>query len=574
MSDTTPDGDVGGTTPISVPVAANTGAILAVGLDLQEGKVIPRKQVISWALWDWATQPFNTVILTFIFVALYLTTDAFLPPEIAALGEGDPAYDRGLAGLAGGLGLGIAVAGLFVALLAPVLAQRADAAGRRKTWLAVMTFLLAGCMAALFFVRADQAYFWLGVTLVAAGSVFGEIAAVNSNSMLLQVSTPKTVGKVSGIGWGLGYIGGILALVIVVVAYVSDWFGLPTDDGLPFRVIGVGCALWTVLFTIPILVNVPEGSTAKRERQVPFFASYLLLGKDIGRLYRETRPTFWFLVASAVFRDGLAGVFIFGAVIAKQVFGFEFIELVLFGVGANLIAGVSTIIAGRFDDKFGARSVIIASLVGLVVAGTAVFVLHDAGKTVFWIGGLALCAFVGPAQAASRSFLARVTPVGREGEIFGLYATTGRAASWISPLLWTMLIALTGATFWGILGIVAVLALGLVLFLLVRLSAPPLKADPTVRDNAAAGLGAFLAVTLAPVGLALAEPLKNLDMVPAAVVLIVALPLVGALVGLVGLLRARASGERARPLGIFAIAAMPAWVAVGLVYLAVLPAAV
>ena len=136
--------------------------------------------------------------------------------------------------------------------------------------------------------------------------------------------------------------------------------------------------------------------------------------------------------------------------------------------GDNLLAGVSTILAGRFDDRFGARAVIIFSLSGLVVAGLAVFFLHDAGKLVFWIFGLVLTLFVGPAQAASRSFLARVTPAGRESEIFGLYATTGRAASFLSPLLWAGLIAAFGATYWGILGIVIVLAAGLVLMLFVK----------------------------------------------------------------------------------------------------------
>jgi UMF1 family MFS transporter len=131
---------------------------------------------------------------------------------------------------------------------------------------------------------------------------------------------------------------------------------------------------------------------------------------------------------------------------------------------------VSTIVSGRFDDRFGPRAVILTSLVGLVVAGTATFVFHDAGKSLFWVFGLLLCAFVGPAQSASRSLLARVTPAGREGEIFGLYATTGRAASFLSPGLWALLIALFGFQYWGILGIVLVLAIGLVLMLFVRVA--------------------------------------------------------------------------------------------------------
>jgi UMF1 family MFS transporter len=458
-----------------MPLIANTGAALAVGLDLRVTPV-PTRQVRSWALWDWATQPFNSVILTFIFTALYLTTDVFLPADVAALPDKDPVKVAGLADLASGFGFAIFLAGLVILVLAPVLGQRADRTGSRKAGLLVYTILLVLCMASLFFVQGQPSYFALGASLVAIGSVFSELAGVNYNAMLVQVSTKKTIGRVSGLGWGLGYIGGIVALVIVVVAYSLDWFGLSEDNGLPFRIVAVGCAIWTVIFAIPIFVFVPELPPAKSVgAKVGFFASYAVLVKDIARLFRESRHTFWFLVASAVYRDGLAGVFAFGAIIASGTFGFEFLEVVAFGIAANLVAGVSTIISGRFDDRFGPRAVILFSLVGLVVAGTGVFALHDAGKIVFWIGGLALCLFVGPAQTASRSLLARVSPAGREGEIFGLYATTGRAASFISPGLWALFIAIAGAQYWGILGIVLVVAVGLVLMLLVKL--PDLRAD-------------------------------------------------------------------------------------------------
>ncbi|MEX1079987.1 MAG: MFS transporter [Homoserinimonas sp.] len=452
----------------TVPATGSSGAIATMGLELQEGRVIPRKQVFSWALWDWANQPFNTVILTFIFTALYLTTDVFISPEIAALGADDPAYDRAIAELTSGLGLANTIAGVLVAIIAPVLGQRTDGTGRRKRSLAISTGLVVLSMAALYFVEGAPSYFALGVGLVAVASVFSEIAGVHYNAMLFQVSTPSTVGRVSGLGWGFGYLGGIFALVIVVVAYSADWFGLSEDNGLPFRVVALGCAVWTILFSIPIFKNVPELPATEQGSRVSIFQSYVLLGRHIMRLWRTTRTTFWFLLASAVFRDGLAGVFAYGAVIASTVFGFEFLEVVMFGIAANLVAGVSTIFSGRFDDRFGPKSVIVTSLVGLVVTGLAVFFLRDLGDATFWIGGLMLCMFVGPAQSASRSFLARVTPAGREGEIFGLYATTGRAASFLSPALWTILIVAFGATAWGILGIVAVLLAGLVMMLFVR----------------------------------------------------------------------------------------------------------
>jgi UMF1 family MFS transporter len=461
MTNETPDNDVAATTAKKVPTMANTGAIAAVGLDLQEGKVIPRKQVFSWALWDWATQPFNSVIITFVF-SVYLVSDLFLPAGIAPDESGENAI------LTSGLGWAVGAAGILIALLAPVMGQRSDAAGRRKLWLGVFTGALVVITALMFFVEADYSFFWFGAALIAIGSVFSELAGVNYNAMLVQVSTPKTVGRISGLGWGFGYLGGIVALVIVIVMQQNGWFGIPTEGGLNIRVVALGCAVWTVLFAIPIFLNVPEAPPGPGRKKVGLFGSYVELGRDIARLFRESRPTFWFLLASAVFRDGLAGVFTFGAIIAATVFHFSPIQVILFGVAANLVAGVSTILAGRLDDRLGARAIILWSLGGLVVAGLVVFLARDLGTTVFWIFGLILCLFVGPAQAAARSFLARVTPAGREGEIFGLYATTGRAASFLSPLAWAAGIAIFGSTAWGILGIVLILAIGFVLMYFVK----------------------------------------------------------------------------------------------------------
>ncbi|WP_297083547.1 MFS transporter [uncultured Demequina sp.] len=429
---------------------------------------VPRRRVWAWALWDWATQPFNTVIITFVFVALYLTQDGFIDPDIAALGEDSPEVEAAVADLASDFGLGMFVAGLFIALLAPVLGQRADAAGRRKAWLGVMTALVVACTAGLFFVEPAPEYFWLGAGLIALGGVFGEIAGVNYNAMIVQVTTPSTMGRVSGLGWGLGYLGGIVALVIVVVLTELDWFGMDTSEGMAFRVIALGCAVWTLLFAWPVFVFVPESRAAAGRPRVGIIKGYGVLARDLQDLWRHSRSTLWFLLASAVYRDGLAGVFTFGAILATQAFDFADDAVMIFGIAASMIAGVATIIAGRYDDRFGPRRVIVASLSGIVIAGVAVMALNSVGAIVFWIAGLVLTAFVGPAQAASRSLLARVSPTGREAEIFGLYATTGRAASFLAPLAWWASLEIFGATIWGTLGVVLVVLLGLVLLLLVR----------------------------------------------------------------------------------------------------------
>ncbi|MCY7413214.1 MAG: MFS transporter, partial [Salinibacterium sp.] len=452
-------------TSAEVPMPANTRAVGAAGKDLADDKIVPRKQVVSWAMWDWATQPFNSVILTFVFASLYLVSDNFLPADVAALPITDPVKERALAELASGYGLATTIAGLLILLLAPVLGQRADASGIKKRLLLLFTAVLALLQFSLFFVYADPAYFWFGAAVLALGAVVSEIAGVNYNAMLVQVSTRKTIGKVSGLGWGLGYIGGIVALVIVVALTTADWFGLDTSNGLAFRLIAVGAGVWTILFSLPLLFNVPEAPPTKdAASRVGFFRSYVVLVKDIIELYKApaTRPTFWFLVASAIYRDGLAGVFAFGGILAAVAFGFTANEVLLFGVAANVVAGISTIFAGRIDDMVGPKAVILFALFGLVLMAILIFALSDTGTAVFWAGGLILSAFVGPAQAASRSLLARATPEGKQGEVFGLYATTGRVASFISPALWTIFIASFGSTIYGVLGIGLVLLVGAV----------------------------------------------------------------------------------------------------------------
>jgi len=472
------------------PPTANTLSIGPMGSPGPEDdvrKVVPRRQVVSWALWDWATQPFNSVILTFVFAALYLVSGNFLPADVAALDMDDPLKVRALAELSSGYGFVTFLAGILILLLAPVLGQRADATGRKKGALFLFTMLLALLQFALFFVRADPSYFWLGAAFLALGAVVSEIAGVNYNAMLHQVSTRRTIGKVSGLGWGLGYIGGIVALVIVVVLDRFDFFGLDTSDGLGYRLIAVGAAVWTIVFSIPIFLNVPEAPAVDPEhRKVNFFKGYVVLARDLVRLYATSRPAFWFLFASAIYRDGLAGIFAFAGILATAAFGFDAAEVIIFAIVANVVAGISTILAGRADDRFGPKAVIVFALSGLVAMAVLVFALHDLGSIVFWVGGLVLASFVGPAQAASRSLLARVTPVGLQGEIFGLYATTGRVASFISPGLWGLAIAVSGATIFGVLGIALVLAVGLALLVFVKL--PDLRASASGQADAPGAL--------------------------------------------------------------------------------------
>ena len=465
----------------AVPKPGHIGAVAVAGLDLQEGKKIPRSWVVAWAFWDWGGAAFNAVVTTFVFT-VYLTSSYFISPALNAAADAETdlhgtahkAVEAAIATLTSGLAFGLGAAGIIVALIAPVLGQRTDASGRRKLWLAINTGVVVLCMALMFFVEGQPQFFLLGVVLVSVGTIFFEIATVNYNALLIQVSTPKTVGKVSGLGWGSGYLGGIVLLLFVLLALVgltddNDGFlGVSHENGLNIRIIALICAAWTLVFSLPILFKVPEIEKAERRDRVGFFQSYVVLVRDIRRLWKESRNTVLFLISSALFRDGLVGVFTFGGILAKGTFGFSTSQVIIFAIAANVVAGVSTFISGLFDDKFGAKPVIMFSLIGLVIAGTGVFLVHDGGASAFWIGGLILCLFVGPAQSASRTFLARVTPAGREGEVFGLYATTGRAVSFLAPTLFGLFVTIFGAQYWGILGIVLVLLVGLVTLIPVK----------------------------------------------------------------------------------------------------------
>lgn len=470
-----------------VPRIAHTRAIGTVGHGTLAETQVPKSMVRAWALWDWGSAAFNAVVTTFVF-STYLASQLFIDPAIVVAAAGnadDPTLKAALAVNTTVISWALTIAGVLIALLAPVLGQRSDGSGKRKLWLAINTGIVVLAMAAMFFVEPVPAYIYLGAALLAVGNIFFEFASVNYNAMLVQVSTPATVGRVSGFGWGMGYVGGIVLLLVLLVLFIQN-FGSETGNGLlnlPFGADGgaldirfaiLAAALWFAIFAIPLLMKVPEIAARERENRVSFLGSYRRLWQTVRKLAKKNPNVLLFLLASAVFRDGLAAVFTFGAIIALVVFGFTPAEVLYFAVAANVGAGIGTFIGGWLDDRFGAKKVIIAALIGLVLAGLAILLIGDS-KNGFWVAGLFLTLFVGPVQAASRSFLARITPPGREGEIFGLYATTGRAVSFLAPGLFSIIVGVTQDTRFGIIGIVLVLLAGLLLMI-------PVKAKQEVID--------------------------------------------------------------------------------------------
>jgi UMF1 family MFS transporter len=424
----------------------------------------------SWALWGWAEHSYPTIIQTFIF-ATYITSSAF---------------GKNTNELSAQLGNATWIAGLIVAIIAPVIGRRSDRSGRRKFWLLINSAILIALMFASYFVMPDPSFLMFGLVLYGVGAVIQEIAMVNYYAMLKQLSTPSKMARLSGMAWGLGYLGGIVMLLIALLGFylpAHPWFGVSTDNAENIRIMFLLSGIWMLIFSIPLAIFVPDLPRDETLKKVSILQSYKDLFAQIGRLAKHSPDALRFLIASAIYRDGLAGVFTFGAVLGSVAFGFSHNMVIYFGIAASVVAGIGAVIGGLIDDKIGTKNTIVTALSGLVVVGLAIFIFAGAGPITYWIGGLLLCLFVGPAQASSRTFVARLSPQGREGEIFGLYQTSGEAMSFIAPLLWSLTVSIaigakfTNPTVFGILAIVLVLAVGLALLLKVNPNPGEVKHD-------------------------------------------------------------------------------------------------
>ncbi|WP_246490477.1 MFS transporter [Brevibacterium oceani] len=428
-------------------------------MQMKPGAAGSRSKIVSWAMWDWGSAAFNAVIITFVF-APYLTK------SVAATEEAGSSA----------LGWAMAAAGFIIAVVAPAAGTRADAGGRHRLWLGVHTGVVVASMLGLFFVRDSPDYLWLGLLLLAVGSVFFEFAEVSYNGIMVRITRPDNVGKVSGFGWGMGYVGGLVLLVLLLVLVIQPevgFLGASDEEGLRFRIVAVLSAVWFAIFAVPVLVSAPgakvKGTSAGHPIRA-FIADYAALVRRLVRMWSSEHQTLRFFIASAVFRDGLAAIFSFAGVLAAGSYGFSASQIIILGVAANVAAGAGAMIAGWFDDRLGPKPVIIAGLVIIILGGLPI--LLSAEATVFWVCALILSFCVGPVQASSRSFLARITPPESAGENFGLYATTGRAVSFLGPAMFALAITLFGFQRAGTLGILIVLAVGLALIIPVRPDAP------------------------------------------------------------------------------------------------------
>jgi MFS transporter, UMF1 family len=416
-----------------------------------------RSQVLSWALWDFGATGVNAVVVTFVF-SVYLTSGVGhdLP------GDTSPAS---------WLGRALAVAGVVVALLAPVTGVWVDAPWRRRRVLALLTGAVVLMTATMSLIRDDYHYLLPGLVLLACTAACNDLATVPYNAMLRQVSALQSPGRISGFGLAMGFLGSVALLLIVYFGFISgsgDAHGLlqlSGVDGQNVRAAVLLAAAWFAIFAVPVFVAVPTPEPGERTT-VGFVGAYRTLWSEIVGEWRRDHNIVYYLMASAVFRDGLTGVVTFGAVLGVNVYGIAAADVLLFGIGASVIAAVGAGLGGLLDDRIGSKAVIVGSLCAMIAVAITLMVLS--GALVFWVCGLLLCLFIGPTLSSARTLMLRMSADGKEGVAFGLYTTTGRAASFLAPWLFSMFIDVFGSDRAGLGGICVVIAAGLVGMLTVR----------------------------------------------------------------------------------------------------------
>jgi UMF1 family MFS transporter len=253
------------------------------------------------------------------------------------------------------------------------------------------------------------------------------------NALLPTVAPAERLGRVSGYGWALGYAGGLVALVVALIGFVqpaTPWFGIPRASGFNYRATCLLAAVWLAVFALPLFVILKEERRPGARLDVP--GAFRELGATFHAV-RRYRDAALFLVARLIFNDGLITVFAFGGIYAAGTFGMTLGEVIKFGIGINVAAGLGAFLFGFVDDRIGGKRTVLLSCAALAAA-TALAVWAPT-RAWFWVAGMLIGVFAGPNQAASRSLMARFAPPGRENEFFGFFAFSGRLTAFAGPLL-------------------------------------------------------------------------------------------------------------------------------------------
>ncbi len=397
----------------------------------------------AWVSYDWANSAFPTVVSTFV-IAAYFTRGIAPDPVTGQVMWG---WMQALVGLA-------------IGLLSPLLGAIADAGGRRRVMLLVCTLLTAMFTAGIWFARPEPGYAAWALLCVALGTLCFELGTVFYNAMLPEATTRQRLGRVSGIGWALGYAGGLGCLVLCLVLLVQpnpSYFGLDRGEAEHVRATALLVAAWLLLFAGPALIFLPENHAARAPWGI---AARRGIAELLGLLRGLPRqPVIGrFLLARLFYTDGLNVLFAFGAIYAAGVHGMGFDEILLFGIALNVTAGIGAFSGGLIEERLGARATILCALVALMVLGGGMLLVES--KSAFWVLGVMLGLFFGPAQAASRSLMAQLAPPTEVTAYFGLFALSGRATGFIGPAALALVTDITNSQRAGMAVVIVLLATG------------------------------------------------------------------------------------------------------------------
>jgi len=366
-------------------------------------------------------------------------------------------------------GYAIALSGLTIALLSPIAGAIADVGGRRKPWLLTFTGLGAVAMALLWLIEPDPRFVLLALVLVFLANTAIELGQAFYNAMLPDLAAPKTLGRWSGRGWSLGYLAGITTLLLLYFGFVSPDpppFGLAAETAENIRISGPVIACWLLAFALPLFLLTPDRPHAAKPLLRAVHEGLANLWGTL-RSLRPRQQVPRFLVARLIYNDGLNTLFAFGGIYAAGTFGMTTEEVLLFAIALNISAGIGSFAFGFIDDWIGSKRTILIAIAGLASFGIAALIAEE--KTTFFVLGVLIGLFVGPAQSASRTLMARLAPPDQRTEMFGLYALSGKLTAFIGPFLFGAATSLFQTQRAGMAMVVVLLTVGgLLLLLTVR----------------------------------------------------------------------------------------------------------
>lgn len=442
-----------------------------------------KRRIWGWFFFDWASQPFHTLLVTFIFGPYFVSVAK------TAFETGGAAADVAASDAQGLWSLGLLVTGLMIGLGAPLMGALADTAGRRMPWIVGFSVMYVVGAAGLWWVLPDGSNLTWALCFFGFGFIGAEFAQIFINAQLPALGTPAEIGRISGSGFAFGYLGGlvslILALVLLVeqpngltIAGLSPGFGLDPAAREGTRFVGPFVAIWFALFMVPYFLWVRE--TVAVRRRTSFGAAIASLKRAVGGVMKR-RSLAAFLGGSMLYRDALNGLYGFGGTYATLVLGWGISKVGVFGIISVIAAAAFSFIGGQFDRRFGPKPVIVGAILGLIavcvlilnmtpttIVGVAVPEGSALPDIVFFGCGIMIGGLGGTLQAASRTLMVRHADPEAPTESFGLYGLTGRATSFLAPMLIGAFTVITDNVRIGMAPLIALFLLGLVLLFWVK----------------------------------------------------------------------------------------------------------